>query len=192
MRFSKHAETKLQHFVYPVAALCLSSSEMPRFSKRQRGNGRGSAISTLSNATSSVGQAALTPRAASTPRTRGCSMKRGNGRKRALSTLSNATSSVVQAALTPRAASTPCTCGRSEKRSREHSDQNSQTAAPPIKRTLLRQIRSATESSRALPLTKADIPHIVDAVINSLQARTQDNVAPQSDDDGDPELYGEW
>ena len=65
---------------------------MPRFSKRQRGNGRGRAISTPSNATSSVGQAALTPRAISAPRTRGRSEKRGgNGRGRALSTLSNAT-----------------------------------------------------------------------------------------------------
>ena len=166
---------------------------MPRFSKRQRGNGRGRAISTPSNATSSVGQAALTPRATSTPRvtstphTRGGSEKRGNGRGIALSAVRNATS-VNQAASTPR------TRGRSEKRPREHSDQDSQTAAPPTKRTSLRRTRSATESSQTLPLTEADIPRIVDAVINGLQAGTQDNVATQSDDDDDrdPELHGEW
>ena len=65
---------------------------MPRFSKRQRGNGHGRAISTPSNATSSVGQAALTPQAISTPRTRGRSEKRGgNGCGRALSTSNNVT-----------------------------------------------------------------------------------------------------
>ena len=65
---------------------------MPRFLELQRGNGHGRAISTLSNATSSVGQAALTPQAISTPRTRGRSKKRGgNGRGIALSTSSNAT-----------------------------------------------------------------------------------------------------
>ena len=112
---------------------------MPRFSKHQRGNGRGRAISTPSNATSSVGQAALTPRATSTPRTRGGSKKRGNGHGRVLSTARNAASSVNQAALTPRAASTPRTRGRSEKRPRKHSDQDSQTAALPTKRTSLRR-----------------------------------------------------
>ena len=165
---------------------------MPRFSKRQRGNGRGRAISTLTNATSSVGQAALTPRTASTPRTRGRSEKRGRGHGRGLSTPRNAASSVGQAASTPRATSTPRTRGRSEKRPREHSDQDSQTAAPPTKRTSLRHTRSATESSQTLPLTEAEISRIVDAVINGLQAGTQDNVPPQSDDEGDPELYGEW
>ena len=166
---------------------------MPRFSKCQRGNGRGRVISTPNNATSSVGQAALTPRATSTPRTRGCSEKRRNGRGRALSTARNATSSINQAALTPWAASTPRTRGRSEKRPRKHSDQDSQTAAPPTKRTSLRRTRSATESSQTLLLTEADIPCIVDAMINGLQAETQDNVATQSDDndDGDPELHGE-
>ena len=151
-------------------------------------------ISTPSNATSSIGQAALTPRAPSTPRTRGRSEKRGNGQGTALSTPRNATSSVNQATLTPRAPSTPCTRGRSEKRPCKHSDQDSQTAAPPTKKISLRCTRSVTESSQTLPLTEADIPHIVDAVINGLQAGTQDNMATQSDDDGngDPELHGEW
>ena len=166
---------------------------MPRFSKRQRGNGRRRAISTPSSATSSIGQVALTPRAASTPCTRGRSEKtRENGCRRALSTPSNTTSSVGQAPLTPRAASTPRTHGCSEKRPHKHSNQDSQTATPPTKRTSLRHSRSVTESSQTLPLTEADIPRIVDAVINGLQARTQDNVTLQLDNDGDPELHGDW
>ena len=165
---------------------------MPRFLKRQKGNSHGRVISTPINTTSSIGQAALTPQAASTPRTHGRFEKRGNGRGRALSTPRNNTSSVGQAVLTPRATSIPCTRGCSEKRPSEDSDQDSQTAAPPKKRTSLHHTRSATESSQTLPLTEADIPHIVDAVNNGLQARTQDNVATQSDDDGDPEFHGEW
>ena len=47
------------------------------------------------------------------------------------------------------------------------------------------------ESSQTFLLTEADIPRIVDAVINGLQVKTQDNVALQSDDDGDPEVHGE-
>ena len=134
---------------------------MPRFSKHQKGNGCGRAISTSSNATSFIGLAALTPRTTSTPCTCGRSEKRGNGRGRALSTQRNTTSSINQAALTPWAASTPRTRGRSEKRPREHSDQDSQTASLPTKSTSLHRTRSATESSQILPLTEADIPRIV-------------------------------
>ena len=165
---------------------------MPRFSKRQKGNGHGRVISTLINTTSSIGQAALTSQATSTPCTHGHSEKRGNGRGRALSTPRNNTSSVDQAVLTPQATSIPCTHGCSKKRPRKDSDQDNQTATPPKKRTSLHHTRSATETSQTLPLTEADIPHIVDTMNNGLQARMQDNVATQSDDDGDPELHGEW
>ena len=140
---------------------------MPRFSKRQRGNGRGRAISTPSNATSSVGQAALTPRAVSTPRTRGRSEKRGgNGRGRAFSTSSNATFRWSGCFNTSSRFNTLYTWPFQEETSR--------TSFP----------LCATESSQTFPLTEADIPRIVDAVINGLQVGTQDNVALQSDDDG--------
>ena len=80
MRFSKHTKTKSQHFVYPVVKCRDFRNARERMVAEERYLLRGTPC------TSSVGQAALTPR------TRGRSEKRGgNGRGRALSTSSNAT-----------------------------------------------------------------------------------------------------
>ena len=132
---------------------------MPRFFKCQRGNDRRRTIFTLSNATSSVGQAALTLQAVSTPHTR-------------------ALQHLVHVAVPRRdLVNIPTRTVR-------------QLFGLPRGLRFV-ALRSATESSQTFPLTEADIPRIVDAVINGLQVGTQNNVALQLDDDGDPEVHGE-
>ena len=84
---------------------------------------------------------------------------------------------------------TPGTRGRGIRRPRADDDHNPPTNAPPPKRATRQQSSSAGATSQPPPLTEADIPRIVNAVLQGLPSTRKDPPATQPDEDEDLEDF---
>ena len=84
--------------------------------------------------------------------------------------------------------STPGTYGRGIRWPWADDDHNPPTNAPPPKRATHQQSSSAGATSQPPPLTEADIPRIVNAVLQGLPS-TKDPPATQPDEDEDLEDF---
>ena len=86
--------------------------------------------------------------------------------------------------------STPGTRGRGtgSRRAREDYDQNPPTDAPSPKRITRQRVSSTNAETQPPPLTEADIPRIVNAVLQGLPGTTVPSTS-WPDEEGDPEHF---
>lgn len=86
---------------------------------------------------------------------------------------------------------TPRTRGRGIRRSREETEQNPPNDTPPPKRTTRGRPSGTNEGSQPLPLTEADIPRIVNAVLQGLPSPPNTSTLQSGEDEDLEHLNGE-
>ena len=116
---------------------------------------------------------------------------KGKGRGRGAGGRNNTVSPPANSASRGKSRSTPGTRGRGTgtRRAREDYDQNPPTDAPSPKRITRQRASSTNAETQPPPLTEADIPRIVNAVLQGLPDTTAPPSTSRPDEEGDPEHF---
>ena len=115
---------------------------------------------------------------------------KGKGRGRGAGGRNNTVSPPANSVGHGKSQSTPGTRGRGTgtRRAREDYDQNPPTDAPSPKRITRQRASSTNAETQPPPLTEADIPRIVNAVLQGLPGTTVPSTS-RPDEEGDPEHF---